>query len=188
MAQDRPTKIPSAMTAGSTLRMTLDFEDILASAGGSIVMYIRGPADIPDSDFTYGTDGDSFTIDVPASLTTNWKAGTYQYTIKHTDATATDPVDSGRIEILDDPANETNIEARTFTEIFLDRLKEVAKEIALNTYKTIQIQDTIYSSFNLKDLHELIETYEAKLVREQLADQSKQGANTQFDVSVSFTD
>lgn len=189
MALDRLTNIPSAITAGSNLRLDLDITNLPASDGGSIALYFRGPGDIPATNLSYGTDGDSFTVDALASVTTAWKAGIYEYTIKHTDdAGIVDVAGSGRIEILDDPANQSKLDVRTFTEIFLSRLQELASELARNPYKTIQLGDTIYSSQNLVELNNLIIEYEGKLVREQLAEQNKQGKNTQFDVSVRFTD
>lgn len=184
MALDRQKTIPSAITAGTTLRLDLDIDNLLASDGGSIAISFRGPGDIEDSDFTYGVDGDTFTVDVASTITTNWPAGIYQYTIKHTDASdVVDLVGSARLEILADPANESKKEARTFTEIFLSRVQALAKELALNPYKTIQFGDTIYSAQNITDLHNLIIEYEARLVREQQADIVAQGGNAQYDIA-----
>ncbi len=189
MALDRLKTIPSAITSGTNLRLTLTFNGILASDGGSIVMYMRGVGEIPATDFSYGTDGDAFTIDALPAATVIWTAAFYQYTIIHTDIDGvSDLVASGRIEVIADPVNESKKDARTYNEIFLSRLQENAKEIAMNQYKTIQIGDMIYSSQNLPDLHKLIVEYEARVINDNLAEQNKQGKNTQFDIAINFTD
>ena len=189
MAYDRQTTIPILFTAGSTLRLDLSFNGLLASAGGSIALYVRGPGDILDSHFTYGVDGDIFTIDSTATITALWPAGIYSYTIKHTDtADIVDTVQTGRIEIVADPATETKKDARTFTEIFLDRIQENAKELARDQYKTMQIQDSIFSQQNLHELHNLIEIYENRLTNEKNAELNKQGINTQYDVAFELHD
>ena len=94
----------------------------------------------------------------------------------------------GRLEILADPAQESTKEARTFTEIFLGRLQELAKELANNPYKTIQLQDQIYSAQNLKELNELIETYEARQFNEEQAELNKQGQDTSYDIVCKFNE
>jgi len=189
MAYDRLTTIPSAFTAGSRLAIDFNIPELPAGEGGSIAIYFRGPGDIPDTDFSYGTDGDNFTIDVAGSITTNWTAGIWRYTIKHTDtAGAVDTIQTARIEILPDPEHLSTIEARTDNEIILSRLYELKKDMVLNPYKTIQFMDKIYSSHNLIELQDLIEKYEVRVKNEQLADANKKGINTQFDISVEFTE
>lgn len=189
MALDRLTTIPIAITSGTNLRLTLTFNGILASDGGSIVMHMRGIGEIPESDISYGTDGDAYTIDVLPAASSLWTPAFYQYTIIHTDTDGvSDLLTSGRLEVIADPVNESKKDARTNNEIFLSRLYETAKEIAMNQYKTIQLGDMIYSGQNLPDLHKLIVEYENRVIGDNLAEQSKQGKNTQFDVTYQFTD
>ncbi|MCK5012246.1 MAG: hypothetical protein KAS66_00340 [Candidatus Omnitrophica bacterium] len=187
MAYDRLNNIPIAFTAGSNLRIDLSLPSLLASEGGSIAVYFRGPGDVPDGDFTTGTDGDLFTIDALPAATTKWPPGIYAYTIKHTDtAGIVDIAKYGTIEILYDPIQKTTHEARTFTAIFLERLQELALEISKNPYKTIQLQDSIYSLQNMEQLEALIEKYKNMKFDESQADLLRQGKDVSNDIVFSF--
>jgi hypothetical protein len=189
MASDRLTSLPVAFTAGTNLRIDLSFDEHLASAGGTLAVYFRGPGTIADSDFVISTDDDAFTIDVTAAATTLWPIGTYQYTVKHTDTdTIAEVVLSGKIDILPDPVNQTNIEARTVNEIMVARIETLIQELALNPYKQIMISDKQYSLQNLPELQELLDEYKSKVFEESQAESNRQGNYKQYDVSFQFTD
>jgi hypothetical protein len=162
MASDRLTSFPIAFTAGTSFRLDLSLDAFPASDGGTINVFFSGQQKITPSAFTTSTDGDAFTIDVLAATTTNWRPGVYNYTVQHTDtAGIIETAISGRIEILPDPAKQSQTEARSFSEIMVDRIKALLKELALNPYKQIMISDKQYTSQNLPELESLLRTVNA---------------------------
>lgn len=171
---------PSNIVAGDTLKWKRSFGDYPASAGWTLAYVLNSPTSrilINSGDIT--ADGDEFVIDVPASETTSWAPGTYQW-LAVVQLPAADPVPAQRFtvalgsiiiafDLLDATAPQ---DTRSQNEIALANIDAMLAGIGGSGVEEYTINGRMLRRYSLADLRALRSDF-ASRVRQERADRGE---------------
>lgn len=115
------TKIPAQITAGDSLRFTVDLADYPAPDWVLSYSLVKSGVQIV---FSSTPDGTSHLVSVPAAITALYSPGTYHYQAKAISGSDVGTVERGVVEVLTDFSTQTTgLDARTWLDIAIDALE-----------------------------------------------------------------
>ena len=120
--------------------------------------------------------GSDYVVEVAASVSKNYRSGTYHWQayITRTADNERVTVDSGTFKVLNDRAN-SNADPRNHIKIVLDNIEAVIQNRASKDQENYSIQGRSLSRTPIADLIMLRDRYKAELVREERAERIKNG-------------
>lgn len=177
--------IPQTIQAGDTLGWKDALPGFPASQGWSLTFSLRGPAahDIPAS-----TDGDGFSVLVPAAETAQYSPGLYGWTAKvsHADG-RTYTVETGRLTILADlAASSEPIDPRTDSRRVLDAINAVIEKRASIDQQSMTVNGRSLQRTPLPDLLRLKSHFENIVATEERAEKIRKGQDPGGRILVRF--
>ena len=177
-------QIPTRFIAGTTLQFTRTFPDYPPSAGWTLAYSLtKAGSQIIFSSADNGAGG--HWINVPASTTESWAAGSYAYQGIVGNGTDQFQVDAGSIEIQPNFAAQTSgLDARSHAQRFLDAIEAQLEGRATQDQQRIEIQDRRLENFPMSELLKLRNFYRGEVAREDAAASGRPNAQK---MRVSFT-
>ena len=121
MAADIPTKEPSVIHAGMTLKFDRAFPDFPSDVW-TLTYALRNATAAP-IDITATANNTDHRVNETIATTQTWIPGTYQMLGHVTDGTEKHQVFCARVEVKLDPSLELNYDHRTFAETMVDLIK-----------------------------------------------------------------
>lgn len=181
---DIATNEPMEITAGDTVKWTRSLSDYLASDGWVLTYALRNEAG--SIDITASADGDNHLVDVAASVTAGWPAGSYSWHGYVTKAAERYSVDTGHIEIKQNLAATVSHDGRSHVKKVLDAIEAVLEERATEKQLAYSINGRTLSLTPLAELYTLRSQYIQEYRREVNAERLANGLGSSRKVLTRF--
>lgn len=162
--------VPKTIQAGVNFSATAWRSEFSGAAWGMTLM-LRGPQvhDLPAD-----RDGARHVWSVPASDTSDWRAGDYAYTIRASDGENVHEVESGRVRITPDLAKAAaGFDGRSQNRIALDAIESVIAKRATLDQERYRINNRELYRTPIADLIRLRSHYAALVAREEAASKGR---------------
>lgn len=166
-------QIPARIYAGDSLTFTDSIPECPAGAGW-VLSYAISNAGAKHT-ITASASGDDHQVSVAASATAGWGAGPYQWAAIATRGTERKTLETGRIEVLPDPAASALADPRSHVERTLAAIEATLEGKATRDELTIEIRGRALSRYRPEELLKWRDLYRAELVRERRAERAKAG-------------
>lgn len=141
MAYDIPYDEPTIFAAGDRVEWKRNFASYPISEGWSLTYYLRANLAGGQIDITATTSGNDFLVDLAPTTTANYTAGTYFWQAFVSKSGDRKPVDSGRIDILENPIDITQPkDGRTHARRVLDSINAVLEGRATHDQQRYVLQ------------------------------------------------
>lgn len=173
MAYTIPDDEPKCFSAGDRVQWTRNLTDYPISEGWSLTYYLRGNFAGGQIDITATTSGADFLVDLADTTTANYTPGTYFWQAFVSKSGDRKPVDSGRIDILDNPVDITQPkDGRTHARRCLDSINAVLEGRATrdDLRYVLQAVGRSVEKTPIKDMLAFRDYYQAEVNREENPD------------------
>jgi len=169
---------PSELRAGDTLTFSRNLPDYPADAGWTINYSFRGQT-ASAIDFSSTASGKEQLVTVSASVTAGWLPGEYTGVGVVTDGTTVKTIWSGKLVILQNlSAVQPGTDLRTQNRKVLDFINCMIEKRASNPLKSSEVEGTVFTWSDWKDLLPLQALYQTKVRNEEIDDLQAQGKPT----------
>lgn len=158
-------RFPNKITAGLTLKHSINLPAYPASSSWSLIVYLRGPTSI---DITSTAEGNQHTFHISAETTKNYKAGHYGYSLRAIHISGlVEEIDAGSIEIKADLASiNEQADLRSHAQKTLSALEAVIEGRATLDQERYRINNRELYRTPLDILIKLRNQYRAEAARE----------------------
>ena len=177
-----PTQEPAVIAAGDTAKWRRSLPAYPASAGWTLsYTLVRAATRIT---FSASADGDLHLVNVPASTTTAWTAGTYTWRAQVSKAGEVYTISTGTLSIR--PNFATATDGRSHARKVLDGIEAVIEGRATSEVGEYQIAGRSLKYIPIPELLALRDKYRAEVLREDAAERTARGLPDQRRTYVRF--
>ena len=178
---------PSELVAGDTLAFELSLSDY-PSQTWTLTYYLRASG-LPPIEFTSSASGTSHTVDVPASTTETWAAGSYNWTCRAWKADGTkSTVRTGIMAIKPNPAAEADHDPTSWARQCLELCKVALKELADKPEVQLTFPDGRSVTYrNSGEVWAQMKKFQAEVDAEDQAELIAKGLSPRNKIMVRFT-
>jgi hypothetical protein len=177
-----PDTEPTRINAGDTARWLKSLADYPASAGWALAYTLVSAAQ--RYTFSGTASGDDFLVNVAASTTTGWAAGSYAWRAQVSRAGEVYTVAEGQVEVA--PAFGAAVDARSAARRGLDAINAVLENRATAGVAEVTIGGRAVKHIPLPELLALRDRYRIDVAREEAAARSAAGLAPAGRVAVRF--
>lgn len=150
---ETPNLEPLSLNAGDTLRFTRSLPEYPASSY-TLAYTLRSTAGTTYT-FSATAQAGAFLVDVPASVTADWTAGSYAMSARVSDGAGfvvSVPVASPSFTILPNPATSTPTSTQPWAEITLTAVEEAIRQLSSKIHQSVTVNGTTYAYTDLEKL------------------------------------
>lgn len=185
MSENIPTTEPSKIIAGDTLKWNRqDLSSHYPASLWTLTYALRGPEKI---DITAVADGDFFSVVVAASVTADYKPGSYSWSAYVTSGIERYQIDKGTLEICPDLATMPGAyDGRSHAKKVLDSIEAVLENRATKDSEEIEIAGRKITRMPVEDLLKFRDQYKAEYENELTEEKIANGENTGNQVKARF--
>lgn len=141
-------------------------------SGWEVLLYLRGPSSV---DLTAAQNGSEFTFSAPASVTANWTAGGYLYSVRATNGADVVELESCQLTVLPDmTALPPGTDTRTENQKVLEAIEAVIAKRATMDQERYRINNRELYRTPIGDLLKLKNHYK-QLVSDECCGGRKRG-------------
>lgn len=159
--------LPARFTAGDTLKFSETLADYQASAGWALSFALINSAS--KITFSGSASGDDHAVNVAASVTASWLAGSYSFAAYVTKGTERYSVGTGTITIAPNLAALSTVDGRTHARKTLDAIEAVIEGRASIDQLEYSIAGRSLKRTPLPDLLKFRDRYRAEVKSEEAA-------------------
>lgn len=183
MAIEVPTVWPSSITAGNTVKFTVENSDFPPSTWTLTYTLVSSAASY---DVTATDNGDgSHLFSANSSVTTTWAEGHYSFFISASDGADRYTVAQGSIDVLPNPESGA-YDPRSHAKKVLDSLDALLEGKATKDQESYSINGRSISRMSIEDLIMWRDRYKALYAQEQQAERVAAGLGSSRKIKVRF--
>lgn len=163
------TCAPERVTRGDTVQFILDLPDYRPAGGWVATWSAVQSDDVARITASDNLDGRHFFAAAPTE-TEGWAAGLYRYQVRVVGAGASHPIESGRVEVLENFAlidAGAGLDVRSHNERVVDALRAMMEGKASVDQASLSVDGQSLSRYSFTELRELLATYEWRLRQER---------------------
>jgi len=185
VAADIPTRFPTTVVAGDTVKYQLSLADYPAGDGWTMTTEIVGSsADL--GTFTAVASGDDYLTTIAATTTAGWAAGDYSYQIIVTLSSERFTVERGTVTVKPDLATASTLDGRTHAKTVLDAIEALLEGKATKDQASYSIAGRSLARYTFEELLVLRSKYQAEVQAETNADRIAKGLGTSAKIHTRF--